>query len=210
MVNQVKMPKKRKTKKENFNSTSTKLGKIISKLGISPNAWTFISLIFAIAAAVFIIRKEILAGAILFLVSIILDVFDGAVARATGKTTKFGGFFDTVVDRYVESLIFFSLLFVPLPKVILPSQIWIFVLLFGSLMTTYIKAAAREKGLVDEDLRGGLLGRSERTVIIFLGLVIGAYLPIVLSWIIFILAILTNLAAIQRFVLAKKQSNLKK
>lgn len=200
-----KSKKIKKSKKERFNSFSLRLGKVLSKLGISPNGWTFISLIFAIAAAVFIIRNELLVGAILFLISILLDVFDGAVARATSRVTKFGGFFDTVVDRYIESLIFFSLLFVALPKIIFSSQIWLFILLFGSLMTTYIKAAAREKGLVNEDLRGGLLGRLERTVIIFLGLIIGNYLPVVLSWIILVLAILTNLAAIQRFILARKQ-----
>lgn len=197
---------KNKTKKESFNSFSLRLGKVLSKLGISPNGWTFISLIFAIAAAFFIIKNNLLVGAILFLISILLDVFDGAVARATNRVTKFGGFFDTVVDRYIESLIFFSLLFVALPKIVFSSQIWLFILLFGSLMTTYIKAAAREKELVNEDLRGGLLGRLERTVIIFLGLIIGNYLPVVLAWIILVLAILTNLAAIQRFILARKQS----
>jgi phosphatidylglycerophosphate synthase len=204
------MPRKHRTKKESFNSNSIKIGKVISKLGISPNGWTFISLLFAIVAAVFIINKNLLVGAIFFLISVIIDVFDGAVARATNRKTKFGSFLDTVVDRYVESLIVFSLLFISLPKLFLPIYVWLFVLLFGSLMTTYIKAAAREKGLVNEDLRGGFLGRSERTAILFLGLIIGSFLPIVLSWIIFILAILTNLAAIQRFVLARKQSNSKK
>jgi len=204
------MPKKKLTKKESFNKTSLKIGKVISKLGISPNGWTFISLIFAIVAAIFIIKQNLLVGSIFFLISILLDLFDGAVARATGKVTKFGGFFDTVVDRYVESLIIFSLLFVSLPNLFLPIYVWLFVLLFGSLMTTYIKAAAREKGLVNEDIRRGFLGRFERTVIIFLGLIIGSFIPIVLSWVIFILAILVNLAAIQRFFLARKQGKNKK
>jgi len=204
------MPKKKLTKKESFNKTSLKIGKVISKLGISPNGWTFISLIFAIVAAIFIIKQNLLVGSIFFLISILLDLFDGAVARATEKVTKFGGFFDTVVDRYVESLIIFSLLFVSLPNLFLPIYVWLFVLLFGSLMTTYIKAAAREKGLVNEDLRGGFLGRFERTVIIFLGLIIGSFIPIVLSWVIFILAILANWAAIQRFILARKQEKNKK
>ncbi len=198
------------TKKEKFNDFSLKLGDVLKKLGISPNGWTFISLILAIVAVIFIIKNNLIVGAIFFLISIILDIFDGAVARATNKTTKFGGFFDTVVDRYVESLIFFSLLFISLPNLFLPIYVWLFILLFGSLMTTYIKAAAREKGLVNEDLRGGFLGRSERTVILFIGLVIGNFFPIVLSWIIFILAILVNLAAIQRFFLARKQSSLRK
>ena len=197
--------KKKLSKKEKFNSTSLKIGKAISKLGISPNGWTFISLILAVIAVIFIIKQNLLVGAIFFLISILLDLFDGAVARATNKTTKFGGFFDTVVDRYVESLIIFSLLFISLPNLFLPIYVWLFILLFGALMTTYIKSAAREKGLVNEDLRGGFFGRSERTVILFIGLIIGNFFPIVLSWIIFVLAILVNLAAIQRFILARKQ-----
>jgi phosphatidylglycerophosphate synthase len=199
------MAKKIKTKKEWFNNFSIKMGKVISQLGISPNGWTFISLILAIISAIFIINKNLLVGAIFFLIAILLDLFDGAVARATKKVTKFGGFFDTLVDRYVESLIIFSLIFVDLPNLFLPMYVWLFVLLFGSLMTTYIKAAAREKALVGEDLRGGFLGRSERTIILFVGLIIGHFVPTVLSWIIFILAILANLAAIQRFILARYQ-----
>lgn len=196
---------KPRTKKEIFNSFSLKIGKFLGKLNVSPNVFTILALVFAIFASVFIINKKFLFGALFFLISAFLDFVDGAVARTTGKVTLFGGFFDTIIDRYVESIIIFSLLFVPLPKIIFSTHVWLFLILFGSLMTTYIKAAAKEKNLISEELKGGFFGRAERMAILFTGLIFGNFFPIVFSYILVFLAIITNVAAIQRFFLAKKE-----
>jgi len=75
---------------------------------------------------------------------------------------------------------------------------------FGSLMTTYSKAAAKEKELVKEELKKGFFGRAERIILIFITLFLGIFN---LSWMIYpiiILAILSNFTAFQRIVLSLK------
>ena len=84
----------------------------------------------------------------------------------------------------------------------MPAKIWIFLAFFGSLMTTYAKAAAKEKELVSEELKKGLLGRAERVILISLAMFLGIFN---LSWIIYpivILAVFSNITAIQRIFLS--------
>ena len=72
-----------------------------------------------------------------------MDFIDGAVARKKGLSTKKGAYCDTIADRYVESILLFGLLFVNLPIWYLPAYAWIFLVMMGSTMTTYAKAAAK-------------------------------------------------------------------
>jgi len=95
-------------------------------------------------------------------------------------------------------------LFLPLSDFLLPAKIWIFLAFFGSLMTTYAKAAAKEKELVETELKKGLLGRGERIVLIILAIFLGIFN---FNWMIYpiiILAIFSNITALQRIFLAFK------
>ncbi len=79
-----------------------------------------------------------------------------------------------------------------------------FLAFFGSLMTTYVKAAAKEKELVEKEIKKGLLGRGERVILISLAMLLGIFN---LSWMLYpivILAIFSNLTAIQRIYLTLK------
>jgi len=131
---------------------------------------------------------------------------DGAVARVTGKASRFGAYLDTIVDRYVEAIIVFGLLFIGLPEFFIPIYAWIFLYLFGSMMTTYAKAAAKEKEIIPEgkELKGGILERAERLIILFIGIIAAAFNPMYLTYVIVLLAILTNISALQRIWIAKK------
>lgn len=183
------------------NKHLTKLRKWIGKkfaiLGISPNTWTLISLLFAIAASFLILNYYFLLGAIFIVVSGIIDLIDGAVARETKKVTKFGAYLDTVVDRYNEFLYILPLVFLTWRPILFDFNIWIFLYLFGSLMTTYVKAAAAEKG-VKKELRGGILERAERVGLYTIGLMIAEFNLSIFQYLIVILAILSNITAIQR------------
>ncbi|GAF97533.1 unnamed protein product, partial [marine sediment metagenome] len=121
-------------------------------------------------------------------------------------TSRFGAYLDTIIDRYVEAIIVLGLLFVALPVFLVASYIWIFVYLFGSMMTTYAKAAAKEKEIIPEgsELKGGLLERAERLIILFVGIILAAFNPLYLVYIIAGLAVLTNVSALQRIWIAKK------
>ena len=191
--------------REKFKKIEIKTGEFFSKLGLTPNQYTLISLFFAILALYFLIKIDLILALIFFLLATLLDFIDGAVARFTQRETKKGAYLDTICDRYVEGIILLGFLFLPLKGFfLLPAGIWIFLAFFGSLMTTYAKAAAREKEMVTEELKKGLLGRGERVILIFLAMFLGIFN---LSWMLYpivILAILSNLTAIQRIYLTLK------
>jgi len=189
-------------KREKFRELSQKTGEIFSKLGLTPNQYTLISLFFALISFYFLINRNLILALIFFLFATILDFIDGAVARFTKKATKKGAYLDTISDRYIEGIILLGFLFLPLPDFLLPAKIWIFLAFFGSLMTTYAKAAAKEKELVSEELKKGLLGRAERVILISLAMFLGIFN---LSWLIYpiiVLAIFSNITAIQRIFLS--------
>lgn len=184
----------------------------LARLGLSPNAWTGLALAVALGGFVALWRGQLLPGLLLFLVSGGLDVVDGAVARATGRTSVAGAFLDGVLDRYVEALLILGLLFYigPEAEFIIPMSGWIAALIFGAVMTSFVRAYADHRGLVKDQAvlakeMGGLLERAERLILIYAGM-IGALL-FGESWLfgaIAIAAVLSNLTAVQRICIAMK------
>ena len=184
----------------------------LARLGLTPNAWTALSLAVAFIGFLALLDKRLLSGFLLFLLSGALDMVDGAVARATGQTSTAGAFLDGVLDRYVEALLILGLLFYigPDAEFLIPIGAWIAILIFGSTMTSFVRAYADHRGLVKDQQvlakeMGGLLERAERLILIYAGMV-GALL-FGNGWLfgaIVIAAVLSNLTAIQRIFLAMK------
>jgi len=191
-------------KREKFKKIESEIGRIFSKLGPSPNQYTLNSIVFGIFCFVSLIFKNFVLALIFFLISAILDFVDGAVARYSGKVTKAGAYLDTISDRFVEGLIFLGLLSLPLPKFIIEAKYWIFLAFFGSLMTTYAKAAAKEKELVAQELKKGFFGRGERMILLSITFFLGIFNQNLMIYPISLLAIFSNLTAIQRIILALK------
>lgn len=189
--------------RENFSRLSVKVGVLFAKLGLSPNAWTLLTIIPTLLAFWMLTKEQFLFAAGWFIIAAFIDMVDGAVARVTGRATKFGAYLDTMMDRYVEGIIIFGLLFASLPAVYIPAYAWIFLYFFGGFMTTYAKSAAKEKELVEKELRGGLLERAERLIILFVGMLLAAYNPLYLTYIIAVLAVLSNITALQRIWIAR-------
>jgi phosphatidylglycerophosphate synthase len=181
-----------------FSGLSIKIGILFSKAGISPNAWTVLVIVPTLFSLYFLLQKQFLPAAAFLIVSSFIDFIDGSVARVMGKVTKFGAYLDTIMDRYVEGVILIGLLFVGLPDFVVPAAFWILLFLFGSMMTTYAKAAAKEKELSDKEITGGLLERGERLIILFAGVVLAYFKLSYLTYIIVLLAVLTNVTALQR------------
>lgn len=188
------------TKRHWFKGIEKRTGRLFGSFGLSPNHYTVISGLVAVIACVFIAYGELMFGVAFFLIASLLDFIDGAVARHKKMSSKVGAYLDTIFDRYVEGFILLGIMFLPLPVIIFPGYVWVFLSLFGSVLTTYAKAAAKEKELVNQELKGGLLSRGERLILIFIALILGIiypdynYLVIVLM----IIAILSNLTALQR------------
>jgi CDP-diacylglycerol--glycerol-3-phosphate 3-phosphatidyltransferase len=132
-------------------------------------------------------------GGWLLIAAALFDTLDGAVARISGKTTRFGAFLDSVMDRYSEAvtLLAIAAYYLTQPEPQLPVMLVIFALA-GSLMVSYARARAEGLGI---DCKEGFFQRTERIVVLIVGLIFGWLLPVL--W---ILAVGTNLTAIQRIV----------
>jgi phosphatidylglycerophosphate synthase len=188
------------TKRYWFQSLETIIGRVFSLLPISPNGYTCLSGVFGLMGMYCLITQKLAWAIIFFFSGGFLDFIDGAVARNKNASTKVGAYLDTIFDRYVEGMIFFGLLFLPLPTIGLPAYAWIFLAMFGSIITTYAKAAAKEKELVNQELKGGLLSRGERLILIFIALILGLIYPDfkLTVYLLIIIAVLSNFTALQR------------
>jgi len=166
------------------------MGLALAALGLTPNAITLLGLLLhGLVAGVLAAGHATLAGGLLLPVAA-LDMLDGAVARATQRTTRFGAFLDSTTDRYAEIVVFLALLVAYAPRADALANVAIFLAAVGSMMVSYTRARAEGLGLRCEV---GLLPRPERIVILALGLISGWIVPAV--W---LLAVLTNFTAAQR------------
>ncbi|MFZ3058042.1 MAG: CDP-alcohol phosphatidyltransferase family protein [Minisyncoccales bacterium] len=189
------------TKRHWFKDLEKLVGKIFGALPLTPNQYTYLSGVFALIGLWYMIQENLILAIIFFLIAGGLDFVDGAVARAKNMSSKVGAYLDTVFDRYVEGIVFFGMLFLSLPTVFIPGYAWVYLAIFGSVVTTYVKAAAKEKDLVNQELKGGLLSRGERLILIFVALILGVMYPnyLYMTYVIAIIAVSSNFTAIQRF-----------
>jgi archaetidylinositol phosphate synthase len=157
------------------------IGSALAVIPLSPNQWTLLSLLVALAAGTVIaLRQDLGLGLILFAVAALLDLVDGAVARARNEASALGGFMDGVVDRFVEAIFLFSFMFYPLPVIIIDPRIWLAALVFlGTCMPSFIRAYADHKGVITRQKAlalGGIFERSERLGLVIIGLAAGMLL----------------------------------
>lgn len=179
----------------------------LGRLPITPNQWTVISLIVALIGLYFVIVQDFFVATVLFLFSLLLDLVDGSIARARGMASNTGAYVDTIVDRYVEAIMLLGLFFVPqLSSILIPISVWIFLTLFGSMVTTYSKAATGEKELSKEAIKKtlkakGLIKRAERvftSFLIYVFIVLGQFYIATIILILF--AVLTNITAVRKIL----------
>ncbi len=159
---------------------------------ISPNVLTVVGLALNLGVAAVLGSGRLVLGGFLVLGAGAFDMLDGTLARLSGRTTRFGAFLDSTLDRYSEAIILLGLLVAYLSPPRTPEVLLIFVTLVGSYMISYARARAEGLGL---DCEVGWLPRPERIFLLALGLIIGQVLPMLI-----ILAVLTNFTAAQRIV----------
>ena len=194
-------------RKSQFKKWERATGSFLSKLPFSANTYTISSIFFALLASYLLFQHHLLASFFIFFFAGIFDLVDGAVARFQEKTSKQGAYLDTIFDRYVEGIMLLSFLFLPLPEVLLPSSYWILFALFGSLMTTYAKAAAKEKELINKENRKGFFGRPERIITLFTALFLLNFNFLYSTYLIILLAILSNLTELQRIAVNLRENS---
>jgi CDP-diacylglycerol--glycerol-3-phosphate 3-phosphatidyltransferase len=178
----------------------------LARTRVTPNALTTVGVSLCLAAAVLVYfeyRDKLLfywLGAFVFVVGSILDILDGALARAGGKTTPFGSFLDSTTDRVGEGAMLgaIALIFARHGnEVALGATI---AAIAGSFLVSYTRAKAEALGL-----RGdvGFGSRAERVVAITAGLVLAPWG--LLQWAIYLLTATAWLTVVQRILFVRKQ-----
>ena len=193
-------------------SLQDRIGSFLSIILISPNQLTILSLVVAVFGSYFIAIENLPIGLILFAFAALFDAADGAVARARGDVTPFGGFLDGVVDRFVEALFLFSFMFYSLPIVLgLDPCIWLAGVIFlGTCMPSFIRAYADHKGAITKEKAlalGGIFERSERLLVLIIGLGAGIFVSMdYFVYALIVCVVFSSITIIQRiFTIAREQ-----
>jgi CDP-diacylglycerol--glycerol-3-phosphate 3-phosphatidyltransferase len=174
------------------------LVRLAQRLGITPNRVTVIGFAVVAIAAVLVGFGQLLAGAIVLVAGSLLDAVDGALARATGGSTPFGGFLDSTLDRAAEAILYVGLIVNFLRSELDPIGPVVLALaaLVGSFMVSYTRAKAEAIGV---SAAVGLAPRTERLVLIVAGIALaGLGIGIGLIGALGIVAALATATTIQR------------
>ena len=187
------------------------VAEVFIRLRITPNQISLLALIAGGVCAWLFFLHEFLLGSLALLVSAVFDLIDGSVARKTGAHTNFGAVFDWIVDKYVDAIVLLGIGLAGIPIISqlrpLPSIAGfavVAVAITGSLMNTFIKPVMyaeigyqkKVEGKIDDPLEGiGFFGRPETFVVLILGGLSGYIWASVI-----IIAVCTNLSAIQRII----------
>lgn len=174
-----------------------------NRLGLTPNILTVIGFGLVCVIAVVIALGYEALGAVLLIFGAGFDATDGALARLTNRVTKFGGFFDSTLDRYADGVLMLALVY---RGIALANQ-WIILLavaaLIGSFLVSYTRARAEGIGL---QLKEGWFTRLERMILLILGLFATLFIgQTALLIMLALLAILANVTAVQRILIVKQK-----
>ena len=178
----------------------------LTRTRITPNALTTSGVTLCLVASVIVLfegRNEILfywLGAVVFVLGSLLDILDGALARAGGKATPFGAFLDSTTDRISEGFMLTAISWV-LARDDHPAFVAVaMAAMAGSFLVSYTRAKAETIGL-----RGdvGIGSRAERVVVITAGLVLAPWG--VLPWSLVLLACTAWITVGQRVLHVRKQ-----
>jgi archaetidylinositol phosphate synthase len=184
--------------KEKIQRLLSSEARVAHKIGLTPNAVSVFGIVFALlsATAYWVSSSNMLIlvlAAFLLLFSGFCDALDGVVARLYGEITVFGGFLDSLLDRYADALVLCGIIFGGLCDVS-----WGLFAIIGSLLVSYTRARAEAAGVKMESI--GLAERSERVVILVVASLIMVAWFDALKWSVILLAFLTNLTVLQRVV----------
>jgi CDP-diacylglycerol--glycerol-3-phosphate 3-phosphatidyltransferase len=167
---------------------------------IHPNVLTFIGLVINIWAAWMLSQGSFRWAGVVVIGAGLFDMVDGRVARATRQVTRFGGFFDSVVDRYSDLALYMGLLvyYASINRffyIVLTA-----VVMTGSVMVSYTRARAEN---TIPKCKVGFLERPERIVLIIIGALFGR-----MAAVLWVIAVLSNLTVIHRMIYTWREATL--
>ena len=181
--------------RETLRPALEKMGKGFASTGLPPNFWTSVGLVFALVSAMVYglgIEYGLIIGGVLLLVSGFFDMVDGQVAKVTNKTSKKGGYLDSMFDKIAETAIFLGIL---VGGYVEPYLVLLAITL--SLLVSYARAKSES---LNVKLQGvGIGERAERLLVIAIIGIIGFMGIAVL-----IVVIIAAITLIQRMIVTAK------
>ena len=175
----------------------------LSRIGVKPNHLTVLGLVAAVITAWFYVNHTnnqfmVVFAGLMILVSGFLDAIDGILARSTDNVTRFGGFFDSVFDRYSDLIILSGII---IGKLIDP--ITGLASLIGSVMVSYTRSKAEAEGIKMSGV--GFAERAERMILLAVSSMISFFWIEALRWGIIVLTVAAHITVIQRIIYFKKE-----
>ncbi len=165
------------------------LQKILGRRG-NPNLFTLAGFFVTLLASFFILKDLWFLAGLAIILSGLFDLFDGVVARNLNKVTVFGGFLDSVLDRYSDLLLLFALLIYYLKRgepTLAILTAWVSI---GTALIPYVRARAEAANI---PCHTGLMERAERIIFLSIGVLFDWMKPML--W---LMAILTHFTVLQR------------
>ncbi|MCX5717913.1 MAG: CDP-alcohol phosphatidyltransferase family protein [Nitrospirae bacterium] len=165
------------------------LSPIFKRIRVHPNVFTITGFIITAIAAL-VIPYNIRLGGLLISIGGLFDMLDGIAARVNNRTTRFGAFLDSLLDRYSDAFLFFSVAWYLASKGEHTGAFLSLGTLVGAFLISYARARAEGLG---EECKTGIMERPERIILLIFALLTGWFMPIL--WIMFVL---THVTVLQR------------
>lgn len=162
------------------------VGRVVARTGVTPNQLTTLGLVLTTVAAGLAATGRYVEAGLVLVVGGAMDTFDGAVARATGRSTPFGSFYDSVADRISDGLMLGALALGlrDEPRLLLVAV----VALVAAEVTSYVRARAEA---IDLDCSVGILERAERALLIVIALLWHDSLLVPVLWVLAVGGVVT-------------------
>ncbi len=170
--------------------------KVITLLRVKPNHLTFLGFVMSIFTAYAFARGQFQMAGVVLIIAGLLDMVDGMVARTLNATTSFGAFFDSIMDRYSDFIIYLGLIIWYGQQDRMGYVVLVGVVIMGSVLTSY--ARARAECLIAK-CNVGFLERPERIVLLIIG---SFYFMDPVLWVI---AVLSNWTVVHRILYTRAQ-----
>jgi CDP-diacylglycerol--glycerol-3-phosphate 3-phosphatidyltransferase len=168
------------------------VARLLLRAHVRPNQLTILGLGVSVAAAHAFFQGRFRTGAALLAVAGLFDFFDGSLARLAGRSSPFGAFLDSVVDRYSDLLVLLGIVLFYERSDDTVGLFFTMITLVGTVMVSYTKARAQSIGVPCEI---GLMERPERMIVLIGGGLFNLLTPSMIA-----LAVLTNVTAVQRIL----------
>jgi len=163
---------------------------------LHPNVLTLLGAFFGFVTSMLIALNFFILSAVALMISALFDTMDGAIARTTGHVTPFGGFLDSVLDRYTDLFLMCGVITHFLKRGDHFNVLMAFIASIGIALVPYVKARAEASRV---SCNTGLLERPERLFILLCGLLFN-----ILPYAIMVLALFTHITVAQRIVYVRR------